>query len=279
MTINYIETVQAAYNLHLKEKGSKLNMLVSRIGDLIEEMEQRQSIALDENLTKLTKIKRITSWKTYEMDASFSFDGEIMAPLNTLALKHTIHLINGLLKFDNVSKKVIAPSESIVTYHRTVDSFTALMQIRKDGFHLIIGNGENTVFDRIVGGTKIRHSFSWVKVMDELRKSDFGIFRMNRGLASDIFEAHYKVKESNIEAIKARLRKEFVANGFMTRERMGHGLTVGNATLGSRSQVTLKDVINIRRMVHGDTVWEIKEAMRIANAVLKSEGYTEKYER
>jgi hypothetical protein len=278
MTINYIETVRDALRLQLETK-KPLHMLVRSIEDLLEEMELRQSIALDENLSKLTKIKRITSWKTYDIDPSFSFDGEIMAPLNTVALKHTIHLINGLLKFDNVSKKVIAPNENVVTYHRTVDSFTALMQIRKDGFHLIIGNGEKTVFDRIVGGTKIRHSFSWVKVMDEVRKMDHGIFKMNHGISSDIFEAHYKVKESNIEAIKARLRKEFVANGFMTRERMGHGFTVGNATLGSRSRVVLPDVINVRRMVHGDTAWEIKEAMRIANAVLKSEGYTEKYER
>lgn len=267
--MNYIEEVRAVIG---KNKGYLLNGGIER---LVEQMEIRQRIALDKTITKLTKLKRITAYKTYELDPE-SLDGTVMAPLWSLALKHTIHLINGILKFDKVSKEY-TDSYNVITYHRTVDDFKALMQIRKDGFELRITNGDTIIFDRVVGGRQIRHERNWVRTMDAVNKLDLGIMKKRYGLASDIFEAEYKVTESNIEAIKDKIRQAFVDNGLMTRKAAGEGFTVGNASISKRT--TYRDVLMIRQMCHGETVWEYKEAIRIANEVLKSEGYTKKYER
>ncbi|AFQ29810.1 hypothetical protein P4493_05830 [Bacillus thuringiensis] len=241
---------------------------------LVEAMKKRQAIFESKELSTLRKLRQITSWRDYDL-TEYSYGQKDLLELHKLALKHTIYLINSILKFEEVTK-----NGSNLDYSRTVDGFRADMRINEKGFILSIRNGEKTILNTIVGSSELIHARGWYETTKEVRENvDFGLWIENFGTSSDMFESVYKVNPNNIEPIKARIRKEFVANGLMTQVRAGGGWTVGNQHICKSSSATHDDIICIHTMYYGLHYSEIQLALDIVNAVIKEEGYSTKFER
>ncbi|MEC2463541.1 hypothetical protein P9X10_01320 [Bacillus cereus] len=243
-------------------------------GRLVKAMLKRQEIFESNELSKLTKLKQITSWREYDL-TTYSYGQKELLELRKIALKHTIQLVNGILKFDEVVK-----NGSNLDYSRTVDGFRADMRVVEKGFMLSVKDGDKTLLNVVVGCSSLLHATSWVKISDEvIKNTDFGLWRKSWGTSADTFEAVYKVKPNTIEPIKEKIRQEFVNHGLMTSVRGGHGWTVGNERIIPSSSTTHEDIICLHTMYYGLHQSEFQLALDIANEIIKSDGYTEKYER
>lgn len=242
---------------------------------ILEAMKEKEAVALDTKLTKLQKLQRITAFRNFDIDPN-GYEGEQRTTVGLLAIKHAIYLINGIIKFQKVSKE-----GSTTIYTRTCEDYTAVLIVRLDGFRLTIGKGEETLLDRKVGGAKTRHEGSWYAFYKEVDKTvDLGIWKWNYSLkGTDIFEVDYKVERDQIESVKEAIREEFVKIGLMTRTRGGSGWTVGNASWGRNGKHTYENIISIRQMYYGETVHDYKLAVETATKVLNRFGYTEAWER
>ena len=242
---------------------------------ILDDMKEKEAVALDTKLTKLQKLQRITAFRSFDINWD-GYEGEQRTTVGLLAIKHAIYLINGIIKFQKVSKE-----GSTTIYTRTCEDYTAVLIVRLDGFRLTIGKGEETLLDRKVGGVKTRHEGNWYVFYKEVDKAvDLGNWKWNYSLkGTDIFEVNYKVERKQIETIKAAMREEFVKVGLMTSARGGSGWTVGNASWGTNGRHSYDDIISIRQMYYGETIYDFKLAVETATKVLVSFGYTEAWER
>ncbi|PHE64224.1 hypothetical protein COF68_05100 [Bacillus toyonensis] len=242
---------------------------------LVVNMENRQQIADNRNITKLRKLKQITSWTTYEFGEN-SYDARNLAEPTKLSLKHTIYLINKLLQFDE-----LVENEDNIRYERVVHGFSATMLVNKYGFILTIKNGDKTLLSRRVGDVQLRHGdVNWYVVSKEVKENlDFGIFEQKYGLRSDTFEVVYKVHEKDISSIIDRVRQAFIDNGLNPINNSAHSWTISNAKIIESSSARYPDILSIRTSYVCQDLTEFEEALNITTSILREEGYTEKYER
>ncbi|MGF2713902.1 hypothetical protein ACQUY5_16605 [Bacillus cereus] len=229
---------------------------------LVKDMVKRLEIAGDRELSTLRKIRRITSWRRYDF-GKYACQEQEVCKINRIALKHTVVLLNYLLKFDEVVK-----NDANLSYSRTVNGFTAQMDISEGGFSLVIKNGEKTLHDVVVGAPHFIHQRDWSKTANEVKNHlDLGLLEFEYGSRSDTFEALYEVDFRVVEPIKTRIRQAFVENGLMTQERGNvQGWTVGNK-YGAK--------IRIQDMYSYKSLCDFELAILIVNQILKEEGYTE----
>lgn len=266
----------SAYIMKVKELAEEVKKtdLISGWGieHTVDRMLKRERAFHDNSLSKLTKLKRITAYKRYDFKKSAG--QELTEESERLALRHTVNLINGILQFNEVDK-----AEGTVTYTRTMDGFTARMALNHRGYHLLINNGNKVIFNRYGGVGNIPDN--WVRLMNRIKNElNLGVMKRDWETSSDILALRYKVEHSNIEPIKARMRKALEDNGLLHRfgQICEGDFSVGNAPIYNGSRHSYDDIIRVSVMVHTMTFEEIAEGVAIVNEVLKREGYTEKYE-